>query len=87
MNGGNFLVSLREVCNSEKILLIQSLVREGLDFWKDGVSVLNPRDYQMIDSFQKEIEEISNDLRASELSASTQEVSYCIAGYAAHPIQ
>ena len=28
MNGGNFLVSLREVCNSEKILLIQGLVRE-----------------------------------------------------------
>ena len=82
-----FLVSLREVCNSENILLIQSLVREGLDFWNDGVSVLNPRDYQMIDSLQKEIEEISNDLHASELPASTQEVSYCIAGYAAHQIQ
>ena len=69
MNGGNFLVSLREVCNSEKILLIQSLVREGLGFWKDEVSDFNPRDYQMMDSFQKEIEEISNDLHASELSA------------------
>ena len=87
MNGGNFLVSLREICNSEKILLIHSLLREGLDFWKDEVSVFNPRDYQMMDSFQKEIEEISNDLHASELSASTQEVSYCIAGYAAHQIQ
>ena len=41
----------------------------------------------MMDSFQKEIEEISNDLHASELSASTQEVSYCIAEYAAHQIQ
>ena len=73
MNGGNFLVSFREVCNSEKILLIQSPVREGLDFWKDGVSVFNPQDYQMNDSLQKEIEEFSNDLHASELSASILE--------------
>ena len=87
MNGGNFLVSLREVCNSEKILLIQGLVRERLDFWKDVVIVFNPQDYQMNDSFQKEIEEISNDLHASKLSASTQEVSYYIAGYTAHQIQ
>ena len=62
-------------------------MREGLDFWKDGVSVFNPQDCQMINSFQKEIEEISYDLHASDLSANTQKVSYCIAGYAAHRIQ
>ena len=30
MNGGNFLVSLREVCSSESILLLQGMVKESI---------------------------------------------------------
>ena len=36
MNGGNFLVSLREVNSSEKILLLRTMVKEGINFWEDA---------------------------------------------------
>ena len=39
MNGGNFLVSLREVNNSEKILKIRSLIKEDIDILKVIYSV------------------------------------------------
>ena len=34
MSGGRFLVALREVKTSDKILQMKSLVKEGFDFWK-----------------------------------------------------
>ena len=34
MNGGNFLLSLREVNNSEKILKIRSLLKEDIDIFE-----------------------------------------------------
>jgi len=35
MNGGNFLVSLNEVTNSEKILLCRSLIKQQINFWEE----------------------------------------------------
>ena len=32
MNNDNFLVSCREVCSSENMLLLLSIMREGVDF-------------------------------------------------------
>ena len=34
ISGGRFLVSLREVQRSEKILIRRSLLKSGIDFWK-----------------------------------------------------
>ena len=34
ISGGRFLVSLREVQSSEKILIRRSLLKSGIDFWK-----------------------------------------------------
>lgn len=35
MSGGRFLVSLREVNNSERILACRSLIKEGVYFWNE----------------------------------------------------
>ena len=34
MSGGRFLVALREVKTSDKILQMKSLLKKGFDFWK-----------------------------------------------------
>ena len=36
MSGDRFLVGLREVMNSEKIMLMKSLLKENICFWKDA---------------------------------------------------
>ena len=37
MSGGRFLVSLREVLNTERILTCQSLLKENINFWKEDL--------------------------------------------------
>ena len=39
MNGGRFLVSLRKVESSEKILLIRSLFKEDINFWDEDIQI------------------------------------------------
>ena len=38
LSGGRFLVSLREVVNSEKIILLKSLLKEYVDFGAEDIS-------------------------------------------------
>ena len=37
MNGGRFLVNLREVFNSERILTCRLLIKENINFWEENV--------------------------------------------------
>ena len=37
MSGDRFLVSLLEVCNSEKILAVRSLLKEDINFWEENI--------------------------------------------------
>ena len=37
MNGGRFLVSLREVLNAERILCCRSLIKKNINFWKEDL--------------------------------------------------
>ena len=39
MSGGRFLVSLREVYNSERILACRSLIKENIKFWNEDLSI------------------------------------------------
>ena len=41
LSGRQFLVSLREVETSEKILLCQTLLKENIDFWEEELAVTN----------------------------------------------
>ena len=40
MSGGRFLVSLREVLNSERILSSRSLIKENINFWEEDIEHL-----------------------------------------------
>ena len=43
MNGGRFLVGLKEVNTSEKILKIRSLIKEGIIFWEENLYADNSK--------------------------------------------
>ena len=44
MNGGRFLVSLREVSNTKRILPCRSLLKENINFGKEGLRPLQKND-------------------------------------------
>ena len=89
MNGGNFLVSLSEVKCSEKILLLRTMVKEGINFWEDDVKkeVFKATDHDALESFHVEVSEMFNEIAAAQLSQDTRLVSQNIAGYIARQIQ
>ena len=37
MSGGRFLASLREVNNSDKIFLLNSIMKAVLNFWEENI--------------------------------------------------
>ena len=37
MSGGRFLVCLLEVSNSERILRLRSIIKEGINFWEEDI--------------------------------------------------
>ena len=83
MSGGNFLVSLREVLNSDKTLLCKSLLKEG-----DGVleeilkDTHNPSEMKKFhESFLKVFDEVVTDNIA--LCKGSEEVTVTISGYIA----
>ena len=41
MNGGRFLVNLREVRNSEKLLQCRYLIKENINFWEEDLKSEN----------------------------------------------
>ena len=57
LNGGHFLVSLREVETSEKILLYQTLLKENINFWEEELAVTNTT--QEIEKFKEALDSMS----------------------------
>ena len=86
MSGGNFLVSLREVNSSEKILLLRTMVKEGINFWEEP-GLYKPLDNDALENFHIEISEMANEIIAAELSEDSRQVSANVAGYIARQIQ
>ena len=41
MSGGNFLISLQEVFQSERTLLFKSLLKESVNIWEKDISKLS----------------------------------------------
>ena len=77
MSGGRFLVALREVLCSEKILQMKSLLKENLNLWELDVSlevdVLNIT----------ENIEFHNDFEEIDLDDDSKEIATYIADYIA----
>ena len=86
MSGGQFLVSLTEVNNSQKILLLSSVIIEDIIFWENDLF----EDEEYIDSswrnFKDEIATFASEIHKSCLSVDSLEVSTTISGYIAKKI-
>ena len=62
MSGGRFLVSLREVLNSERILACRSLILEDINFWKENLRPDEDTEgtqnlFAVLDTYNSEIQE------------------------------
>ena len=81
MSGGRFLVSLREVTNSERIIRCRSLVKADINFWKEDLG----SDKQSLDfsALLALLSEHEIEIAKSTLDSSSEEVSTTIAGYVA----
>ena len=77
MCGGRFLVSLREVVNSEQILMTISLLMEGVNAWEEDLKI----DVQNSDLKKLESEVVGIQFQEIELSEKSREVSTYIGGY------
>ena len=81
MSGGGFLVSLREVTNSERIIRCRSLVKADINFWKENLGSDKPSlDFSALLALLSEHE---IEIAESTLDSSSEEVSTTIAGYIA----
>ena len=80
MSGGRFLVSLREVLSSERIISVSSLLKENINFWEENISADN---VDIPSEFIVEIDSISAEIQETSLCESSVEVASTIGGYIA----
>ena len=78
MSGGRFLVSLREVLSSERILACRSLLKAGIDIWNQKDEDGDPQDLQ---EFLSSLSEHETEIMEASLSDESSEVALLIAGY------
>ena len=84
MSGGRFLVSLVEVQHSERILAIDKLIKEDINFWQEDIRPeIDTAQTFTMDLIREEVSEISSELRDCNLSDASKEVGVEIAGFVA----
>ena len=81
MSGERFLVSLREVTNSERIIRCRSLVKADINFWKEDLGSDKPS--LNFSALLALLSEHEIEFAESTLDSSSEEVSTTIAGYIA----
>ena len=80
MSGGRFLVGLREVNSSEKILKIRSLLKENINFWEEDLQIeVNQSD--AVGKLIADVRERWCDMDDVPLSPDSREVAIYVAGY------
>ena len=84
MSGGRFLVSLREVINSERILACRALIKQNVNFWEEDLAVEKT---VLSENFMEYLQENSNDISAASISEDSSEVATTIAGYIAKKLR
>ena len=86
MSGGRFLVGLREVNSSEKILMLSSILKEDINFWETDV-VSKTDVSETVENILKEIEKMATEIFEIELHNDTKEVAVMVAGYIAKKLK
>ena len=82
MNGGRFLIGLRELLNSERILATRSLLKEDIKVWEENLQPNN----DLAENFHKleiDVKEIEAEILESQLSEESYQAAVYVAGYVA----
>ena len=76
MSAGRFLVSLREVLTSERILTCRSLLKQNINFWEENRKLVQKNDkiVNILAQYESEINKLF-------LSPDIKEVACTISGY------
>ena len=79
MSGGRFLISLREVETSKRILATKSLLKESISVWNEYI---RPDETNAIalNFLKKQLNEIAGDLEYCSLESNPKEVADVVAG-------
>ena len=85
MNGRRFLVSLRKVSNSEKILLLNSIIKADVNFWKENIYAKNTIDTATVELHTR-LDEMANEITECQLNEESKEMAVSIAGYVANTL-
>ena len=80
VSGGRFLVGLREVNTSERILAIKSLLKESVFFWKEDIQSTKNQDLALLQLTQ-ELNAMSSQLEHCYLDSNSLEVAAFVSGY------
>ena len=80
MSGGRFLVSLREVQNSENILTVKPLIKAGINTWDERL-VCSKHMENRNENLLQQLQLLSNDIQENVLCEDSREVAIYIAGY------
>ena len=86
MSGGRFLVSLTEVTNSQRILLLTSVIKEEINFWENDLYVDDNQMENIWLAFKNELSNYASEILESCLSKDSKEVSTTISGFIAKKI-
>ena len=81
LNGGYFLVSLREVSPSEKILLLRTLLKDNINFWEEDLDETKSKDYTK--ELKEDLDAMNVAIQESTLTSETAEVVPVVSGYIA----
>ena len=82
MSGGRFLVGLREVINSEKIVLLKSLLKENICFWEENIGDLKTDEkIDHMEVIKQHVAGMENEIQEAVLSKESEEVAVYISGY------
>ena len=80
MSGGRFLVSLREVLNSERMLSCRSLIKENINFWEENI---DSDAEESLDFINDLIDERADEIMEAVLNDDAKEVTTTLSGYVA----
>ena len=84
MSGGNFLVNIKEVQDTEKTLIFRSLLKESINLWENDLFYENDISSQKIDELEEKTQSV--DPQDFILSNDSHKVAVFLAGCIAHKI-
>ena len=80
MSGGRFLIGLRELETSERILAVKTLLKESVNIWEEDVRK-ESCNISLMKLFDDKLQEILPDIEECNLDSESFELATVISGY------